>query len=79
MTPKEELIYRMIVKNGPLSQPQIMNMTSGKTNRNDYSLIGSLERDGFIKKICCKHCNRDGLYKATKRKIKPNRVMSQLS
>ena len=71
MTPKEELLYRIIVKHGPITQNDTMRLAQGKVNRNDYSLFGDLQAKGFIKKETCRHCNRDGVY-VVKKKIKPS-------
>jgi len=78
MTPKEELIYRLIDKEGPITYTEIVLFLGGNCHGNGI-LLKTLERDGFIKKRCCKECRRDGLFQTTKKKVRPSRVMSHMS
>ncbi len=78
MTPKQELIYHIIDKKGPVTYTEVVLFLGGNSHGNGV-IFKQLVRDGFIKKRCCNECRRDGLYEITKKKIRPNRVMSQLS
>jgi len=78
MTPKQELIYRLIKKYEPTTYTEIVLSLGGNSHGNGV-ILKQLEREGFIRKRCCKECRRDGLFETTKKKVRPNRVMPYMS
>jgi len=67
MTPKEELIYRIIVKEGPISYKNIELFIGGNCH-SDSVLLERLLSNGFIRKKVTK-TNKHGLYEAVKKRV----------
>ena len=78
MTPKEELIYYIIKKYGPIRYGEIELYIGGNCH-GDTHVLKLLMLKGFIRKKVTKN-NKHGFYEVIKKKVKSNkRTMSYLS
>jgi len=73
MTPKEELLYRIVVQEGPINYKNIELFIGGNCH-GDSVLLERLVSNGFIRKKTSKK-DKHGVY-VVKKKAKANRIMS---